>query len=501
MADSKKKKKGKGEGKETSDEWGDGSNWDSSDFIPAWLEDEVFSPGAAVSFDTELPTGTAQLYLPLYLNRNDDSGSNGTDIIALTLDSDTNVGFSQETYILKESWDNTADSPSRRNFADQLLLKKNSSGKLELFASPTQTDPLSLADDLSKMYRVDGTSQPTNTPKLVAGGSLKHAVVIIEDADSPTPVQLGNDNDLRFGSNEVDVVYAGAGNDRIWANDADDTIRGETGNDILKGGDGDDALFGEAGNDVLYGGKSTNDPSSSGQEGDFLMGGSGNDLIYGGAGIDVLYGMSDDDVLYGGTGSDILYGGTGNDTLVSGNNEPSFRSEYLYGGDGDDILDGGDNNNDNLFGGNGNDILDGGDGNDNDKFNGGLDGGLGSDLVVGGKGNDYLNGYGTTITDDSQIDTLVGGQGNDVFALGGSWGASYVETGDGYAIIQDWNALEDKIEVNGVASQYSLETRNVVGSASLDTEIYYTSASGSRDRIGIVQDTTAISLSTSFTFV
>jgi Ca2+-binding RTX toxin-like protein len=161
------------------------------------------------------------------------------------------------------------------------------------------------------------------------------------------------------------------------------------------------------------------------------------------------------------------------DTLIS--------IENLIGSSGSDTITGSNRDN----------VLEGGYGNDS------LIGGLGNDTLVGGDGSDRLNGYGTYRTDDSQFDKLSGGAGTDYFVLGGAWGVSYVESGDGYAVIQGWNGAQDYVEVKGSLSQYSLEYKSVsgIGSSAQDTEIYFTNASGQRDRIAIIEDSTNIARS------
>lgn len=481
-----KNKKGKGEGRDTSDKWGNGINWDTNDYMPAWSLDEKFTPNETVPFSTDIPAGQSGLYLPLFINNDNEQDLTGTDIMLLSLDSDvTSVGFSQETYVLKESWDNTPNSPGRS--FDSLVLKKDQTGKYQLLRD--DGTPLDL---LKNMYLVDGNSRPNNTPKLVSGGRFQQAVVIIEDAGSPgasfpTPTQLSSKDDVRFGSKAIDIIYAGDGKDKIWGKADNDTLRGEAGNDLLNGGNGDDTILGEAGNDILIGGNSNTEVNpDSPSAADCLVGGSGDDILYGGNGVDVLYGMTNNDLLFGGSGADILSGGLGNDTLISG--DGGLKEEYLFGGDGDDVLEGSDTK-DVLSGDNGNDIIDAAAGDDL------LDGGFGNDILDGGEGADFLNGYGTVLTSDPQIDTLIGGTEADTFILGGSWGVSYVEPQDGYAIIQDWEAGIDKIAVlQGANNQYTLEVKNVLGSTTPDTEIYHTDSAGNRDRIGIVQDKT-ISLS------
>jgi Ca2+-binding RTX toxin-like protein len=205
---------------------------------------------------------------------------------------------------------------------------------------------------------------------------------------------------------------------------------------------------------------------------DFIWGNNGNDEIRGGDGNDTLKGWYGNDTISGDNGNDFLYGEAGND-ILNGNN----GNDYLDGGIGDDQLDG-EAGNDTLIGGMGDDYLSGGFGNDN---------------VYGGDGNDFVNGFkwGLNPNNVSQFDNLWGGAGADTFLLGDCTTTFYDETGDGYAVIKDFSWQEgDKIEVYGDASKYQIEYKSVagIGTAAMDTEIYYLHADGSRDRIGIVED-------------
>jgi Ca2+-binding RTX toxin-like protein len=103
------------------------------------------------------------------------------------------------------------------------------------------------------------------------------------------------------------------------------------------------------------------------------------------------------DIIVTGAGNDTVHGGTGNDTI------------FTYDGD------------DQLFG----------DG-DNDK----LTGGFGDDLLDGGTGDDYLDENdqkvppGTTVPQtSSELNTLIGGAGNDIIV--GSPGKDTIEGGSG----------------------------------------------------------------------
>jgi len=96
----------------------------------------------------------------------------------------------------------------------------------------------------------------------------------------------------------------------------------------------------------------------------------------------------------------------------------------------------------------------------------------------------------TVATDESQIDILIGGPGKDTFVLGNSNNSYYVESGDGYAIIQDWEPGIDNLRTSTVAgATYTVKHVAVsnIGDSRTDTEIYY-SNNGVKDRIAILQD-------------
>ncbi len=121
-----------------------------------------------------------------------------------------------------------------------------------------------------------------------------------------------------------------------------------------------------------------------------------------------------------------IYGGLGNDTILGGKGNDS-----LFGGAGTDSLFG-EAGNDRLFGDADNDLLSGGKGRDI------LYGGAGEDLLFGEEDADKLFGEAgnDTLSGNKGSDSLWGGDGSDVF---------YYESGDGYDIIFDYAAGEDKI--------------------------------------------------------
>ena len=138
------------------------------------------------------------------------------------------------------------------------------------------------------------------------------------------------------------------------------------------------------------------------------VGTDGRDFLKGTNGADNLLGKGDNDRIFGLAGNDNLLGGPGQDLLWGG-------SERLTSSGGVK----------NLGGGPGNDAL---------------SGGFGSDKVVGEEGNDFL---GDGNEPNPVKDTLLGGDGNDVFFV---WndpaGKDVVVCGDGF----DW-AFADRADV------------------------------------------------------
>ena len=194
---------------------------------------------------------------------------------------------------------------------------------------------------------------------------------------------------------------------------------------------------------------------------DRLFGGGGDDLIFGLGGDDEINGLGGNDRLFGGEGNDIVFG-AGDDDFIDGGSGDDF---LLDGGDGNDIVRGGDgndflfddgdlanSNSDGLYGDNGNDFLVGGIGNDI------LDGGLGGDRLVGARQLFIGGNFGT-----GERDLLTGGAGRDTFVLT-LFGISFYDDGDplsagefDFALISDFNASEDTVELLGGSELYALE--------------------------------------------
>ncbi|WP_196517882.1 Ig-like domain-containing protein [Nostoc sp. WHI] len=207
---------------------------------------------------------------------------------------------------------------------------------------------------------------------------------------------------------------------------------------------------------------------------------SGNDIIF----IDQLNGLNrvnalaGNDRVIGTTNSEIIDGGAGND--------------YLDGKGGNDRLSGGSED-DTLLGGLGNDTLLGGLGNDT------LLGGLGNDRLFGGSGNDRLIGWGGGT---NEIDQLNGEQGADTYVLGDATSVFYASSSNSdYANIVNLQAT-DKIELKGVASNYSLGSALAVSPDRFDVGIF---TNNGTELIAVVQDgltlTSNLATDTRFVFV
>jgi Ca2+-binding RTX toxin-like protein len=205
---------------------------------------------------------------------------------------------------------------------------------------------------------------------------------------------------------------------------------------------------------------------------------SGNDFIFGNEVNKSIFGFDGNDTLYGESGNDTIKGGRGFDRL--------------FGRNGSDSLDGGDDD-DYLNGGGGNDFLVGGNGSDS------LNGGKGNDTLIGVSNN--TNGLRAF-----ENDTLTGGAESDKFVLGDADNVFYVERfaadGDNFALITDFNANEDIIQLNGEAS-YHLDFV-ISSSGQTDAHIILNSEDSTQEElIGIIQNaSTSLSLNTSaFVFV
>ncbi len=223
--------------------------------------------------------------------------------------------------------------------------------------------------------------------------------------ESDDPAELGEEQPPQDG-----IIEGG--------NEQNETLEGTEGLDQLNGYEGDDLLLGREGGDILHG--------DAGQ--DTLHGDEGNDTLHGGAGHDQLQGEVGDDALFGHDDDDTLLGDAGDDSLVG-----SAGNDSLLGGEGDDALHG-------------------------DLGNDTLQGDAGADTLFGGWGDDVLNGVSPNGEDDTDVDFLNGGGGDDLIIAGNAdivtagGGADTIAVGDWLnqdhqAQILDYNPDEDSLMV------------------------------------------------------
>jgi trimeric autotransporter adhesin len=114
-------------------------------------------------------------------------------------------------------------------------------------------------------------------------------------------------------------------------------------------------------------------------------------------GDDVLVDVLEKNALSGGSGNDLIYGLSGPNVLQGNDGD-----DHIIGGDDDDLL---------ISGGDGNDILEGGNGSDV------LDGGAGDDDLSPRRRNPVQQGV-PAANSISDVDTLIGGSGNDILRSG-----------------------------------------------------------------------------------
>lgn len=225
-----------------------------------------------------------------------------------------------------------------------------------------------------------------------------------------------------------DILHGGAGNDVIFGDhvsfitahgqtlDGMDALRAAVeahaaANGFLLDGNSDAAVH-QYVLDHPEVAQSLQDPSSSGDQSDLIVGGSGNDVLVGQGGDDLLLGDGDDSQAHHGS-ADALNALLGQH--AHGSNLTAGVQHLMEHGSLQEIRDFVDgiessgvenaqDGNDYLLGGTGDDVLFGQGGDDR------LFGGDGSDALLGGSGNDYLDGG-----NDAAVDHLYGGSGNDIF--------------------------------------------------------------------------------------
>ena len=306
--------------------------------------------------------------------------------------------------------------------------------------------------------KFDDTIDGLDDNDIIDGGDGNDTVYGGSGADTLTG---GNGWDVLDGGGENDTLDGGDGNDSLYGGSGVDTLFGGNGQDTLDGGSGADTMTGGAGDDTYYVdniGDVVVEAKDAGldevrssisytltssvedlvlEETGGAINGTGNGLdnvIQGNSSDNTLSGGAGHDTLKGGGGADILLGGAGNDSLSSGDADPS--ADFLIGGTGNDryyvrnvndfVLENSNEGIDIVTSGidytlgNNVEILDlslgtaaSGTGNALDNI---IAGNERDNVLDGGAGNDVL----VSVTEarwGSDVDTLIGGTGDDTFVV------------------------------------------------------------------------------------
>lgn len=282
------------------------------------------------------------------------------------------------------------------------------------------------------------------------------------------------------------------------------TLTGNDGANSLDGGLGEDLLVGGAGNDTYYVDQFGDNIMEKDGEGsadvviatcsyilpnfvenlildgvattgvgnslaNSLVGNASANTLIGGDGMDTLDGKEGIDSLLGGAGSDVYLVDNSKDVVldtgVDSSEQDSVWSSVtcvIPKGIESLVLTGtasihgtGNESNNSLLG--------------NSAANS-LVGGLGKDSLDGGAGNDTLRGFDAVLgLCKNEIDQLTGGDGADLFVLGDKQGVFY---DDGlrsdmgladYAVIKDFTAGVDRLQLKGSASSYFIGSSAFAG--------------------------------------
>ncbi|WP_027998190.1 beta strand repeat-containing protein [Sinorhizobium arboris] len=308
------------------------------------------------------------------------------------------------------------------------------------------------------------------------------------------------------GANAATVFVGGVAEDtirnieNIVGGSADDTLIGDAGANKLSGARGNDWLKGGDGADTLDGGEDSDTADYSDKTAAIAValngskpvtvtvGGVAEDLIakieniVGGAGDDTIIGDAATNTFRGGLGADVLDGGAGSDTADFSDKTQSVvlalngaaDAVATVGGMAEDTV----RNIENVIGGSGNDQFTG------DAAANTFRGGLGADLLDGGAGSDTADYSDKTaslvvtlaganaatvfvggVAEDTlrNIENVIGGSGNDVFA------------GDGFQNLFDGGAGSDTVDYSASAKGIAVtlnganDAKVIVGNAAEDT--------------------------------
>jgi len=346
------------------------------------------------------------------------------------------------------------------------------------------------------------------TAKVVVTGSGTSYTVLKPDGNSDTltnieEVQGSDYKDTMIGDNSSsndDIFRGGDNSDLLVGNLGADSLYGEEGDDTLRGGVGDDYLHGGTGgsdtadfSDATGSGIDVNLSQIGGQavggnlgtdtlvDIENAIGSDFADTITGNDDANIIKAGDENDTISGGTGADALYGEDGDDTFNFSATVGESTGDYINGGAGVDTadysnlisnieLDLNEENNGSTYVKVGSNTLDhqienvenikGTAQNDN------ISGNSSQNTIDGGAGDDILNGEGGV--DASNLDTLIGGLGNDTFIVNDTGytvydgetgqGTNFIDTVDFSKIANDSN---DKVNVNLQDGTFTLNAATI----------------------------------------
>jgi Ca2+-binding RTX toxin-like protein len=311
---------------------------------------------------------------------------------------------------------------------------------------------------------VDKTAKDINVTGLTSG--LRYDFQVL--ATGFTTLRGLNGSDTILGgdySSEIRIVGGADKTITLYTVDGTsfrESLVGGNGNDYLDGGSGIDTLEGGFGNDTLVVDDLADAMREFGAENGTTDGAQklfGKDLVLSRINLDL-----DDQIVDRGKFIEDL-------TAVEGAGDLALRGNRL-----DNFIAGNDQAN-SLFGERGNDTIAGGHANDQ------IFGDDGNDLLVGA----VYSGLSVGIF-KSQIDTLTGGNGNDVFRLLTQEGDLHYEVSGStdYALITDFEPGKDRIEKETGSGGFLFGLPLPIGVTSGLT-IYYKPLGESPDLIAVVQ--------------
>ncbi|MEL6262526.1 MAG: NF038122 family metalloprotease [Cyanobacteria bacterium J06626_6] len=331
-------------------------------------------------------------------------------------------------------------------------------------------------------------------------------------AVEPPPTEQANNTNIEP-SESGDVLRGGAGNDKIYGGEGNDILYGEdefdvgiatteNNNDLLQGGNGDDTLYGNSGDDVLYGDSDIVIlPEGEVYNGSlYLL--TDSEMSWEAAQLEAVRLGGNLVTLNNAAEENWIKSTFGNATMWTGLNDVRQEGEYEWAsGESSSYTNWSYGNPDNWYNqdyvvmnyqgyntagqwsdeyneggyvwqygqwawqGNGfrglveieipEGALIGGESTEGTTHNDNMSGGSGNDVLEGGIGDDTLDGSDAIARGAYETDILGGGQGADRFVLGNTNQSYYISDGtDDYALIKDFNASVDVLQLSGAASNY-----------------------------------------------